>query len=68
MTLVCEKQDLESQVSCLKANLKTSNLKLSQAEKNNEALKKEVEDLECQSTSYFNTLEVSQSSFAVSYE
>ncbi|XP_064098037.1 protein Spindly-like [Macrobrachium nipponense] len=57
LALVCEKQDLESQVSSLKAQVKTSNLKCSQAEKNVEALRKEVEDLECQSTSYFNALE-----------
>lgn len=57
LALVCEKQDLESQVSSLKAQVKTSSLKYSQAEKNVESLKKEVEDLECQSTSYFNALE-----------
>ncbi|XP_068216037.1 protein Spindly-like isoform X2 [Palaemon carinicauda] len=57
MALVCEKQDLETQVSSLNAQVKTSNLKLSQAEKNIESLKKEVEELECQSTSYFNALE-----------
>lgn len=58
MTLTCEKQDLETQVSSLNAQVKTMTHKLSQAEKAVTRLEAEVEEKECQCTSYYNTLEV----------
>lgn len=58
MTLTCEKQDLETQVSSLNAQVKTTTHKLSQAEKAVARLEAEVEEKECQCTSYYNALEV----------
>lgn len=57
MTMTCEKQELATQVSSLNAQVKAIKFKLAQAEKTIETLNKEVENLECQSTSYYNALE-----------
>ncbi|XP_071517718.1 protein Spindly-B-like [Panulirus ornatus] len=60
MTLTCEKQELELKVSSLTAQIKTDKHKLLQAEKNVAKLEANLEESECQSTSYFNALEKSK--------
>ncbi|XP_042243227.1 protein Spindly-B-like [Homarus americanus] len=57
MTLTCEKQELEVQVSSLTALKKADKYRLAKAEKTVSKLEAEVEEKECQCTSYYNALE-----------